>query len=57
MPHVVPLGWRYHPELDAIDIGGRDFARSRTLHNVQRNPNVALVVDDVLPSADEPVSC
>ncbi len=27
MPHVVPLGWRYNPELDAIDIGGRDFAR------------------------------
>ena len=29
MPHVVPLGWRYNPELDAIDIGGRDFARTR----------------------------
>jgi hypothetical protein len=24
MPHVVPLGWRYNPELDAIDISGRD---------------------------------
>ena len=22
MPHVVPLGWRYNPELDVIDIGG-----------------------------------
>lgn len=49
MPHVVPLGWRYNPELDAIDISGRDFARTRKFHNVQRNPNVALVVDDVLP--------
>ena len=49
MPHVVPLGWRYNPELDAIDIGGRDFARTRKFHNVQRNPNVALVVDHVLP--------
>jgi pyridoxamine 5'-phosphate oxidase family protein len=29
MPHVVPLGWRYNPELDVIDISGRDFARSR----------------------------
>jgi pyridoxamine 5'-phosphate oxidase family protein len=28
MPHVVPLGWRYNPELDVIDLGGRDFARS-----------------------------
>ena len=49
MPHVVPLGWRYNPELDAIDIGGRDFARTRKFHNVQRNPNAALVIDDVLP--------
>ena len=49
MPHVVPLGWSYNPGLDAIDIGGRDFGRSRKFHNVQRNPNVALVIDDVLP--------
>src|SRR5215475_10346396 len=46
MPHVVPLGWRYNPELDAIDIGGRDFARTAKFRNAQRNPNVALVVDD-----------
>ena len=49
MPHVVPLGWRYNPGLDAIDIGGRDFARTRKFRNAQRNLNVALVVDDVLP--------
>ena len=39
----------YNPELDAIDIGGGDFARTRKFRNAQRNPNVALVVDDVLP--------
>jgi len=50
MPHVVPLGWHYNPELDVIDIGGRDFARSRKFRNAQRNPNVALVIDDVLPA-------
>jgi len=49
LPHVVPLGWRYNAELETIDIGGRDFARSRKFHNVRRNPNVALVIDDVLP--------
>src|ERR1700747_272148 len=49
MPHVVPLGWRYNPALDAIDIGGRGFARSRKFHNARRHPNVALVIDDVLP--------
>jgi pyridoxamine 5'-phosphate oxidase family protein len=49
MPHVVPLGWRYNPELDTIDISGRDFARSHKFRNVQGNPGAALVVDDVLP--------
>ena len=49
MPHVVPLGWTYNPALDSIDIGGRDFARTRKFRNVQANPNVALVIDDVLP--------
>ncbi len=48
-PHVVPVGWSYNPELDTIDIGGRDFARTRKFRNVQANPKVAFVVDDVLP--------
>ena len=43
------LGLRYNPALDAIDVSGRDFARTRKFRNAQRNPNVALVVDDVLP--------
>src|ERR1700746_188033 len=49
VPHAVPLVGRYNPALYAIDIGGRDFARSRKFHNARRNPNVALVIDDVLP--------
>jgi pyridoxamine 5'-phosphate oxidase family protein len=49
MPHLVPLGWHYNPAMDAIDIGGRDFARSRKFRNARRNPNFALVIDDVLP--------
>ena len=49
MPHVVPLGWQYNPELDTIDIGGRDFERSAKYRHVQANPKVAFVVDDVLP--------
>jgi pyridoxamine 5'-phosphate oxidase family protein len=48
-PHVVPLGWSYNPALDAIDIGGRDFAGTRKFRNVRANPKVALVIDDVLP--------
>lgn len=49
MPHVVPLGWRYNGKLGTIDIGGRDFGRTRKFRNARENPNVALVVDDVLP--------
>ena len=48
-PHVVPLGWRYDPELDTIDISGHDFARTRKFRNVEANPKVAFVVDDVRP--------
>jgi pyridoxamine 5'-phosphate oxidase family protein len=46
-PHVVPVGFRYNPEHDTIDIGGHDFARRKKYRDVQRNPHVAFVVDDV----------
>ncbi|MEP7024773.1 MAG: PPOX class F420-dependent oxidoreductase [Actinomycetota bacterium] len=49
LPHVVPLGWSYNAELDTIDLSGRDFARTAKFRNAAANPNVALVVDDVLP--------
>ena len=49
LPHAVPLGWTYNRALDTIDIGGRDFARTKKFRNVQANPKVALVIDDVLP--------
>jgi pyridoxamine 5'-phosphate oxidase family protein len=49
LPHVVPLGWSYNPALDTIDVGGRDFARTKKFRNVKANPKVALVIDDVLP--------
>lgn len=48
-PHVVPVGWNYNPETDPIDIGGRDFARTRKVRNVMADPKVCFVVDDVLP--------
>jgi pyridoxamine 5'-phosphate oxidase family protein len=49
MPHVVPLGWSYNATLDTVDIGGRNFAHTAKFKNAQGNPNVALVIDDVLP--------
>jgi PPOX class F420-dependent enzyme/OxyR family protein len=47
-PHVVPVGFRYNPELDTIDIGGHDFAKRKKFRDVQQNPHVAFVVDDVV---------
>lgn len=48
-PHVVPVGWNYNPKLDTIDIGGRDFSATRKFRNVQADPRVSVVIDDVLP--------
>jgi pyridoxamine 5'-phosphate oxidase family protein len=46
-PHVVPVGFRYNAELDTIDIGGHDFAKRKKYRDVQHNPRVAFVVDDL----------
>jgi pyridoxamine 5'-phosphate oxidase family protein len=46
-PHVVPVGFRYNPDQDTIDIGGHDFAKRKKFRDVQRNPQVAFVVDDL----------
>src|SRR5438876_5534261 len=48
-PHVVPVGFRYNPALDTIDIGGRDIAQTRKFRDAARYGRVAFVVDDVLP--------
>lgn len=46
-PHVVPLAFRYNPEHDTIDISGHDFAKRKKWRDVQKNPKVAMVVDDL----------
>jgi pyridoxamine 5'-phosphate oxidase family protein len=46
-PQVKPLGFRYNPTLDTIDITGFNMAGSAKYRNVQANPDVAFVVDEV----------
>ena len=46
-PHVVPVGFRYNPDTDTIDIGGHNFAQRKKWRDVQNNPRVAVVIDDV----------
>jgi pyridoxamine 5'-phosphate oxidase family protein len=48
-PHVVPVSFRYNPELDTIDIGGRNMAPTKKYRDAARQGKAAFVVDDVLP--------
>jgi pyridoxamine 5'-phosphate oxidase family protein len=48
-PQNSPVGFRYNAELDTIDIGGRSMSTTKKYRNLSSNPNVAFVVDDVLP--------
>ena len=46
-PHVVPVGWSYNPEADAIEVRGRNFERSKKYRDVKRAGRAAIVVDDL----------
>ena len=46
-PHVVPVAFRYNPDLDTIDIGGHGFANRKKYRDVGKNPRVAFVIDDL----------
>lgn len=48
-PHVVPVAFRYNAELDTLDVGGHNFARSKKFRDVGQTGRAAFVVDDVLP--------
>jgi len=47
--HVVPVGFRYNPEADTIDIGGHNIAATKKYRDALRHGRIAFVVDDVLP--------
>jgi pyridoxamine 5'-phosphate oxidase family protein len=47
--HVVPIGFQLSEDRAAIEFSGRDLAARRPLYlrNLEANPSVALVVDDL----------
>ncbi len=47
--HVVPVGFRYNPEHDTIDIGGHNIVPTKKFRDALRHGRMAFVVDDVLP--------
>jgi pyridoxamine 5'-phosphate oxidase family protein len=53
LPQVKPLGFTYNPTLGTIDIAGFNMGGSAKYHNVQANPNVAFVVDEVTEDSME----
>jgi pyridoxamine 5'-phosphate oxidase family protein len=47
-PHVVPVGFRYNADQDAIEIGGHGgFTTRKKYRDVRQNNRVAFVVDDL----------
>ena len=52
-----PVGFRYNPDLDTIDITGHGMATSQKFRNVGTDARVAFVVDDVLTEPSWRVRC
>jgi pyridoxamine 5'-phosphate oxidase family protein len=46
-PHVVPVGFRYVPEHDSVDVHGYDLERTKKYRDVERTGRAAIVVDDL----------
>jgi PPOX class F420-dependent enzyme/OxyR family protein len=47
LPHVVPVNYRWNPELDTIEIGGYRMAESLKFRHVVASGRAAFVVDDL----------
>ncbi|HEX8123728.1 MAG TPA: PPOX class F420-dependent oxidoreductase [Solirubrobacteraceae bacterium] len=46
-PHVVPVGWTHNRALDAIEVGGREFERTKKFKDVAATRRAAIVIDDL----------
>ncbi|GAB3257747.1 PPOX class F420-dependent oxidoreductase [Kineosporia babensis] len=46
-PQNSPVGFTHNAELGTIDIGGWNLGESRKFRNIEKNPAVSFVVDDI----------
>ena len=46
-PHVVPVGFRLGPDGETIEIGGHGLGGSKKWRDLQGDPRIACVVDDL----------
>jgi pyridoxamine 5'-phosphate oxidase family protein len=47
-PHVIPVTYLFNEDEDTVDVGGLNFGEGKKWRDAQRNPKVALLVDDVI---------
>ena len=43
----MPVGWSHNAERDTIDVGGREFERTKKFGDVARSGRAAIVIDDL----------
>jgi pyridoxamine 5'-phosphate oxidase family protein len=46
-PHVVPVGWRFNAQIDAIDVGGMDLSSTKKFRDARRTGRASIVIDDL----------
>jgi pyridoxamine 5'-phosphate oxidase family protein len=46
-PHVAPVGWSYNADHDTIDVGGRQFEKTKKYRDVLHTGKAAIVIDDL----------
>ncbi|HUB07124.1 MAG TPA: PPOX class F420-dependent oxidoreductase [Myxococcales bacterium] len=46
-PHVVPVGFRFDADRGVFEVGGHSLAQSKKFKDLQQNPAIAFVVDDL----------
>ena len=47
-PHVTPVGFRFNEDTGTFDISGHGgFAKRKRWRDVEQNPRIAIVIDDV----------
>jgi pyridoxamine 5'-phosphate oxidase family protein len=44
---VVPVGFRYEPAHDSIDVHGHDLERTKKYRDVERTGRASIVIDDL----------
>ncbi len=54
---VSPVGFTYNSDLGTVDVAGYRMSKSQKFRNLTTNPNVAIVVDDIVSRDPWRVRC